>query len=50
MDRSAQETGDVYRLGFPRSDLHVSVAGVEIKLGLALAQPLWTVSPSGPVQ
>lgn len=28
--------GDVYRLGFPRTDLHVSVAGVEIKPGLAL--------------
>ena len=36
MGRSGQKTGDVYRLGFPRSDLHVSVAGVEIKPGLAL--------------
>ena len=36
MDRSGQKTGDVYRLGFPRTDLHVSVAGVEIKPGLAL--------------
>ena len=36
MDRSGQKTGDVYRLSFPRTDLHVSVAGVEIKAGLAL--------------
>src|SRR5438128_12275160 len=36
MGRSGQKTGDVYRLGFPRTDLHVSVAGVEIKTGLAL--------------
>ena len=36
MGRSGQTTGDVYRLGFPRTDLHVSVAGVEIKPGLAL--------------
>src|SRR5437899_11379752 len=34
--RSGQKTGEVYRLGFPRTDLHVSVAGVEIKPGLAL--------------
>src|SRR5712664_2546469 len=36
MGRSGQKTGDVYRLGFPRTDLHVSVAGVELKPGLAL--------------
>ena len=36
MGRSGQKTVDVYRLGFPRTDLHVSVAGVEIKPGLAL--------------
>src|SRR5437879_12714757 len=36
MGRSGQKTGEVYRLGFPRTDLHVSVAGVEIKHGLAL--------------
>jgi Domain of Unknown Function (DUF1259) len=36
MGRSGQKTGDVYRLGFPRTDLHVSVAGVDIKPGLAL--------------
>src|SRR5690242_15287593 len=36
MGRSGQKTGDVYRLGFPRTDLHVSVEGVEIKPGLAL--------------
>jgi hypothetical protein len=34
--RSGQKTGDVYRLDFPRTDLHVSVAGVELKPGLAL--------------
>jgi hypothetical protein len=36
LGRSGQKTGDVYRMGFPRTDLHVSVAGVEIKPGLAL--------------
>ena len=36
MGRAGQKTGDVYRLGFPRTDLHVSVGGVEIKPGLAL--------------
>jgi hypothetical protein len=36
MGRSGQKTGDVYRLAFPRTDLHVSVGGVEIKPGLAL--------------
>ncbi len=36
LGRSGQKTGDVYRLGFPRTDLHVSVAGIEIKPGLAL--------------
>ena len=36
MGRSGQKTGDVYRLGFPRTDLHVSIAGLEIKPGLAL--------------
>jgi hypothetical protein len=42
MGRSGQQTGDVYRLGFPRTDLHVSVGGVEIKPGLALEpKPPW---------
>lgn len=36
LGRSGQKTGDVYRLAFPRTDLHVSIAGVEIKPGLAL--------------
>ena len=36
MGRSGQKTGDVYRLGFPRTDLHVSIAGVDIMPGLAL--------------
>jgi Domain of Unknown Function (DUF1259) len=36
MGGSGQKTGDVYRLGFPRTDLHVSVAGVEIQPALAL--------------
>lgn len=34
--RSGQKTGDVYRLSFPRTDLHVSVNGLAIKPGLAL--------------
>jgi len=36
LGRPGQKTGDVYRLGFPRTDLHVSVAGVEVRPGLAL--------------
>jgi hypothetical protein len=36
MGRSGQKTREVYRLGFPRTDLHVSVGGVELKPGLAL--------------
>ena len=36
MGRSGQKTGDVYRLGFPRTDLHLSIAEVDIKPGLAL--------------
>jgi hypothetical protein len=36
LGRSGQKTGDVYKVGFPRSDLHVSVYGLAIKPGLAL--------------
>src|SRR6202030_2961155 len=36
LGRSGQKTGDVYKLSFPRSDLHVSVHGLAIKPGLAL--------------
>jgi hypothetical protein len=36
LGRSGQKTGDVYRVGFPRTDLRVTVAGVAIKPGLAL--------------
>ena len=36
LGRSGQGTGDVYKVGFPRTDLHVSVHGVAIKAGLAL--------------
>src|SRR5437762_456698 len=32
----AAQPGEVCRAGFPRSDLHVTVAGVPIKAGLAL--------------
>jgi hypothetical protein len=32
----AQQPGDVYKYGLPRSDLHVTVDGVEIKPALAL--------------
>jgi hypothetical protein len=34
--RSGQKAGEVYKLGFPRTDLHVVVNGVAIKPGLAL--------------
>src|SRR5437763_16448822 len=36
LGRSGQKTGDVYKVGFPRTDLQVSVHGVAIKPGLAL--------------
>lgn len=36
LGRSGQKLGDVYKVGFPRSDLHVSVRGLAIKPGLAL--------------
>src|SRR5689334_11324040 len=36
LGRSGQKTGDVYRIGFPRTDLQVKVAGVSIRPGLAL--------------
>ena len=36
LGRSGQKMGDVYRLSFPRTDLHVSVNGLAIKPGLAL--------------
>ena len=36
LGRSGQKTGDVYKVGFPRTDLHVVLHGVTIKPGLAL--------------
>src|ERR1700736_7023379 len=36
LGRSGQKTGDVYRVSFPRTDLHVSVNGLAIEPGLAL--------------
>ena len=36
LGRSGQKTGDVYRVSFPRPDLHVSINGLAIKPGLAL--------------
>jgi hypothetical protein len=36
LGRSGQKTGEVYKIAFPRSDLHVYVHGVAIKPGLAL--------------
>jgi Domain of Unknown Function (DUF1259) len=36
LGRSGQKTGEVYKVSFPRSDLHISVHGVAIKPGLAL--------------
>jgi Domain of Unknown Function (DUF1259) len=36
LGRSGQKTGDVYKVGFPRTDLHVTVHGLAIKPGLAL--------------
>src|SRR5712664_4160163 len=36
LGRSGQKAGDVYKVGFPRTDLDVSVHGLAIKPGLAL--------------
>src|SRR5690242_12959623 len=36
LGRSGQKSGEVYKLSFPRTDLHVAVNGVAIKPGLAL--------------
>jgi uncharacterized protein DUF1259 len=36
LGRPGQKIGDIYRVGFPRTDLHVSVHGLAIKPGLAL--------------
>ena len=35
-NRTGQKTGDVYRIGFPRTDLHVVINGITLKPGLAL--------------
>jgi hypothetical protein len=37
LGRSGQKMGDVYKVGFPRTDLHVTVHGLTVKPGLALA-------------
>jgi hypothetical protein len=34
--RSGQSSGDIYRVGFPRTDLHVTVDGTAIRPGFAL--------------
>jgi len=36
LGRSGQKTGEVYKVGFPRTDLRVTVHGLAIKPGLAL--------------
>jgi hypothetical protein len=36
MGRTGQKIADVYKFGFPRTDLHVTVRGLAIKPGLAL--------------
>jgi hypothetical protein len=36
LGRPGQKIGEVYKFGFPRTDLHVSVHGLAIKPGLAL--------------
>lgn len=36
LGRSGQKAGEVYRVSFPRTDLHVTVQGLSVKAGLAL--------------
>lgn len=45
LGRSGQKYGEVYRVGFPRSDLRVTVDGVAIKPGLALGS--WAAFSGG---
>jgi len=45
LGRADQKTADVYKLAFPRTDLHVTVRGLAIKPGLALtAPPAWVIT------
>jgi hypothetical protein len=37
LGRPGQQIGDVYKVGFPRTDLHISVHGLAIKPALALS-------------
>ena len=41
LGRPGQKLGDVYKVGFPRTDLHISVHGLAVKPGLALGS--WAV-------
>ena len=36
LGRSGQKTGEVYKVSFPKTDLHLSVRGLATKPGLAL--------------
>src|SRR5437879_11971601 len=36
LGRPGQKSGDVYRVGFPRTDLHVKIGDIEVRPGLAL--------------
>jgi len=36
LGRPGRKSGDVYRVGFPRTDLHVKIGDVEVRPGLAL--------------
>jgi hypothetical protein len=45
LGRSGQKTGDVYKVGFPRTDLHVVVHDLAIKPGLALGS--WAAFSGG---
>lgn len=36
LGHSGQKTGDVYRMGLPRTDLHVELSGIALKPGFAL--------------
>src|SRR5579859_5894532 len=44
LGRSGQKMGDVYKVGFPRTDLHVVVHGMAVKPGFALG---WWAAFSG---
>src|SRR2546423_10528841 len=47
LGRSGQKTGDVYKVSFPRTDLHISINGMAVQAGLARGS-WWALLRSDP--